>query len=66
MLEWPLNMKAMKRVTGIPGVLRTQKDIKDEYALQNGIPSMKRQGILSQAEQSSIMPKEAVSFLQKR
>ena len=66
MLEWPLNMKAMKRVTGIPGVLRTLKDIKEESALRNGIPSMKQQGILSQVEQSSIMLKKVVSFLKKR
>ena len=38
----------------------------EENASQNGIPSMKRQGILSQAEQSSIMLKEVVLFLKKR
>ena len=66
MLEWLSSMRAMKQVTGIPGVLRIQKDIKEESALQNGILSMKRQGILSQAEQSLIMLKEVVLFLKKR
>ena len=66
MLEWPSSMKAMKRVTGTPGALRIQKDIKEESALRSGIPSMRQQEILSQAEQSLIMLKEAVLFLKKR
>ena len=66
MLEWPSSTKDMKQVTGIPGVLRIQKDTKEENASQNGIPSTKRQEILSQAEQSLIMLKEVVLFLKKR
>ena len=39
---------------------------KRESASQNGIPSIKRQGILLQVEQSLIMLKKVVSFLQKK